>query len=96
MKRWSIKELNSLDEFSFAKAVLIERRGSLLPSSPLFKKLSDAAAELEAAADRERKCFSCEEDTCAYNFKAQCRFARINEAEPLVIEGVGCQDVVYV
>ena len=94
MNRWTIKEMNSLNSFDFAQAIMIERRGNLNAYSPFYAKLSEAAVEIGAAGERERKCFKCESESCAYNHGGMCRFARVHEAEPMVIVGIGCQDAV--
>ena len=94
MNRWTVKEMNSLSSYDFAKAILIERRGNLNPSSPLYAKLSEAAVEIGAAGERERKCFKCESEDCAYNHGGMCRFARVHEEEPMVVDEIGCQDAV--
>ena len=90
MNRWTIKELNALDNYSFAKSVLIERRANLNPNSPLYAKLANAAVEIGAAGERERKCFECDSETCAYNHGGVCRFARVHEREPHMTENDGC------
>ena len=63
MNRWTIKEMNSLNSFDFAKAIMIERRGNLNAYSPFYAKLSEAAVEIGAAGERERKCFKCESES---------------------------------
>lgn len=45
MKKWTIKELNAIDNITFAKTLLSERKDALTYYSPLAKKLSEAIAE---------------------------------------------------
>ena len=94
MNRWTVKEMNSLNSYDFAKAIMIERRGNLNPCSPFYAKLSEAAVEIGAAGERERKCFECESEDCAYNHGGICRFARVHESAPTVTEEQGCRDFV--
>lgn len=88
MNRWTINELNSLSNYKFAEGILHERLFKLSPYSPLAAKLSEAAVEIGAAGERERKCFECESETCAYNHGGVCRFARVHEGAPFRHDGV--------
>ena len=54
MQRWTIKELNQLDDLSFAVAILIERKAALgNPQTPLYRKLDQAIARLNEMRDTE-------------------------------------------
>lgn len=46
MDRWTIKELDALDDYAFAAAILDERRRKVTPYSPLGVKLAKAYATL--------------------------------------------------
>lgn len=94
MNRWTIEELNNLDSYDFAKAILHERRAKVIPYSPLGVKLSESRVEVLAAAERERMIFDCESSDCAYNHGGECRFARVHESAPTVTEGQGCRNFV--
>jgi hypothetical protein len=49
--RWTIKELNGLDIFTFAMCILSERRATLNQEAPLAKKLKCAHDRLEELRD---------------------------------------------
>jgi len=92
MSRWTMKELSTLNSFDFAGAILLERRGSLNPYMPLYKKLSESRVEILAAGERERLCFECESKVCVFNHGGMCRFARVHERMPDITEEDGCLD----
>lgn len=93
MNRWTMKELSTLNNFDFAGAILMERRGSLLnPYTPLYQKLSESRVEILAAAERERMIFDCESSDCAYNHGGECRFARVHERRPEITMENGCAE----
>lgn len=92
MNRWTIDELTANDSYEFAKAILHERRAKVNPYSPLGIKLSEAAVEIGAAAERERMIFDCESSDCAYNHGGECRFARVHERSPEISMENGCED----
>ena len=94
MERWTMKEMDKLNSFEFAKAILYERKAKVIPYSPLGVKLSEAAVEVGAAGERERCCFECESEDCAYNHGGECRFARVHEREPIITENDGCVESV--
>lgn len=94
MDRWSMKEMERMNSFEFAKAILNERRAKVGPYSPIGKKLAETAIEVGAAAERERMCFECESEDCAYNHGGECRFARVHEREPIITENDGCVESV--
>lgn len=96
MDRWTIEELKNLNSYDFAKAILNERRRKVTPYSPLGVKLAEAALEIGAIGDRERKCFECESEACAYNSGGMCRFVRVHEREPIITEDHGCMEGVVV
>ena len=47
MKRWTVEELESLDDLTFAMRILSERRGNHHPKDPISKKLSRAYQTLD-------------------------------------------------
>lgn len=94
MERWTMKEMDKLNSFEFATAILYERKAKVIPYSPLGVKLSEAAVEVGAAGKRERCCFECESEDCAYNHGGECRFARVHEREPIITETDGCVESV--
>lgn len=94
MSRWTMKELSSMSSFDFAGAILMERRGSLNPYMPLYKKLSESRVEILAAAEREKMIFDCEASDCAYNHGGECRFARVHERRPEITTESGCEEYV--
>lgn len=55
MKKWAIKELNAIDNITFAKTLLSERKDALTYYSPLAKKLSEAIAELNGISESRRQ-----------------------------------------
>lgn len=55
MKKWTIKELNAIDNITFAKTLLSERKDALTYYSPLAKKLSEAIAELNGISESRRQ-----------------------------------------
>lgn len=95
MNRWTIDELNAKDSYDFAKQLLYERRNKVNPYSPLGVKLSEAAVEIGAAGERERKCFECESKVCVFNHGGMCRFARVHERIPEITEEDGCLDCAF-
>lgn len=46
MDRWTIKQLDSMDDLAFAAAILNERRSKVTPYSPLGIKLASASRTL--------------------------------------------------
>lgn len=46
MDRWTIEQLNGMDDLEFAAAILNERRNKVTPYSPLGIKLASAARTL--------------------------------------------------
>lgn len=55
MKKWTIKELNAIDNITFAKTLLSERKDALTYYSSLAKKLSEAIAELNSISESRRQ-----------------------------------------
>lgn len=55
MKRWTMKELNEMDNLEFAKVLLSERKNKLTYYTPLVKKLAEAIAELDDIIESRRK-----------------------------------------
>lgn len=47
MNRWTIQQLESIDDVDFAIQILYERKMALNPYSPLAKKLDEAAHTLQ-------------------------------------------------
>jgi len=54
MSKWTIKELNEMDDFTFAMCILSERKESLNQEAPLAKKLAGAYRALEGLRDIHR------------------------------------------
>lgn len=55
MDRWTIEELEKIDDIEFAVAILNERRNRLNPYSPLSTKLRESANTLTMIrAEKER------------------------------------------
>ncbi len=55
MKRWTIKEMNEMDDITFTIAVLRERQSMLTnPNSPLYVRIGEAIASLGCLNNRER------------------------------------------
>lgn len=48
MERWTMEELESTDDITFAISILNQRRASLNPFSPLSMKLSHSISTLES------------------------------------------------
>lgn len=94
MNRWTMKEMDKLNSFEFARDILVERKAKLNPYLPLYQKISRTIVEVGAAGERERMCFECESESCAYNHGGECRFARVHEREPIITENDGCVESV--
>jgi len=54
MSKWTINELNEMDDFTFAVCILSERKESLNQEAPLAKKLAGAYRALEGLRDIHR------------------------------------------
>lgn len=55
MERWTMEELESTDDITFAISILNQRRASLNPFSPLSMKLSHSISTLESIkAEKDR------------------------------------------
>lgn len=55
MERWTMEELESTDDISFAISMLNQRRNGLNPFSPLSMKLQQATATLERIKEETDK-----------------------------------------
>lgn len=55
MDRWTMEELESTDDITFALSILNQRRNGLNPFSPLSMKLQQAAATLERIKEERDK-----------------------------------------
>ena len=54
MDRWTINQLNTINDFDFAIAILNERRSKISPYSPLGLKISHVISVLCTERDRRR------------------------------------------
>lgn len=55
MDRWTMAELKSTDNISFAIQILYERRKGLNPYAPLYQKISEAVSELADIRGEKQK-----------------------------------------
>jgi len=55
MSRWTIKELDTMDDLTFAMCVLSERKEKLHQGAPLAQKLASARKTLEQLRDATRQ-----------------------------------------
>lgn len=55
MDRWTMAELKSTDNLSFAIQILYERRKGLNPYAPLYQKISEAVTELVTIRSEKQK-----------------------------------------
>ena len=57
MRRWTIKEMEEMDDLAFAIAVLLERQGMLTnPNAPLSQRINKAIDGLKRVADALKLC----------------------------------------
>lgn len=54
MNRWTIQQLQSIDDIDFAIHILYERKMTLNPYSPLAKKLDEAVHTLQEVQKERR------------------------------------------